>query len=109
VNFAAAPTASWTTRADKSTMLKVYSDFCPPVMRMLALAPEGEVCEWKLRVHRFLNTWVEGNVALLGDACHPTLPVRAVVSSSCPELTISVIQHLGQVRLPRIPSGLHVK
>ncbi|KAJ7208761.1 hypothetical protein B0H12DRAFT_1158347 [Mycena haematopus] len=74
VNFAAAPTASWTTHADKGAMLAVYSDFCPAVRRMLALVTETEVCEWKLRVHRPLTTWVEGNVALLGDACHPTLP-----------------------------------
>ncbi|KAJ7510690.1 salicylate hydroxylase [Mycena galericulata] len=74
VNFAAEPTASWTTRADKGAMLKVYSDFCPRVARMLELVPEGEVCEWKLRVHHPLRTWVAENVALLGDACHPTLP-----------------------------------
>lgn len=42
---------------------------------MLNLVPEGEVCEWKLRVHDPLSTWVEGNVALVGDACHPALPV----------------------------------
>ncbi|KAF7357103.1 FAD/NAD(P)-binding domain-containing protein [Mycena sanguinolenta] len=74
VNFAAEPTATWTTRADKNAMLAVYADFCPLVTRMLELVPEGEVCEWKLRVHHPLRTWVEGNVALLGDACHPTLP-----------------------------------
>ncbi|KAJ7483452.1 salicylate hydroxylase [Mycena latifolia] len=74
VNFAAAPTATWTARADKGTMLKVYSDFCPTVRRMLELVTANEVCEWKLRVHQPLKTWVEGNVALLGDACHPTLP-----------------------------------
>ncbi|KAJ7114021.1 hypothetical protein C8R44DRAFT_630491 [Mycena epipterygia] len=76
VNFAAEPTATWTTRADKSAMLDVYADFCPLVGRMLRLVPAGEVCEWKLRVHRPLRTWVEGNVALVGDACHPALPVR---------------------------------
>ena len=43
---------------------------------MLALVPEGEVCEWKLRTHAPLATWVDGAVALVGDACHPTLPVR---------------------------------
>ncbi|KAJ7780059.1 salicylate hydroxylase [Mycena maculata] len=74
VNFAAAPTATWTTRADKSAMLAVYADFCPRVARLLRLVPAGEVCEWKLRVHRPLRTWVEGCVALVGDACHPTLP-----------------------------------
>jgi len=74
IHFAAEPTVSWTTRADKSAMLEVYSDFCPLVQKMLSLVPPGEVCEWKLRVHHPLRTWVEGNVALVGDACHPTLP-----------------------------------
>ncbi|KAJ9639553.1 hypothetical protein H2199_006588 [Coniosporium tulheliwenetii] len=52
----------------------VFSDFCPMIHRMLNLVPEGEVCEWKLRVHAPLPTWVHGSVALVGDACHPTLP-----------------------------------
>ncbi|KAJ7811233.1 hypothetical protein B0H14DRAFT_3479898 [Mycena olivaceomarginata] len=73
-NFAAEPTAAWTTRADKAAMCALYADFCPAVRRMLGLVTESEVCEWKLRVHRPLRTWLEGHVALLGDACHPTLP-----------------------------------
>lgn len=73
-NFAAAPSATYTTKGSKSEMLKVYSDFCPMIQRMLNLVPEGEVCEWKLRVHQPLPTWVHGSVALIGDACHPTLP-----------------------------------
>lgn len=74
VNFAAAPSATYTTKGSKSAMLSVYADFCPKVLRMLELVPEGEVCEWKLRVHAPLPTWVHGSVALVGDACHPTLP-----------------------------------
>ncbi|KAF7309373.1 FAD-binding-3 domain-containing protein [Mycena indigotica] len=74
INFAAAPTATYTTRADKQAMLNVFQDFCDVVQRMLKMVPEGEVCEWKLRVHSPLETWVEGKVVLLGDACHPTLP-----------------------------------
>jgi len=73
-NFAAAPSVTYTTRGDKSAMLKVYDDFCPLVKRMLNLVPEGEVCEWRLRSHKPLETWTLGTVALLGDACHPTLP-----------------------------------
>jgi salicylate hydroxylase len=73
-NFAAATNATYTTRGSKAAMLKVYEDFCPLVHRMLNLVPDGEVCEWKLRVHKPLATWVHGSVALLGDACHPTLP-----------------------------------
>ena len=74
VNFAAAPSATYTTKGSKSAMLDVYSDFCPKVLRMLDLVPEGEVCEWKLRVHAPLPTWIHNSTALVGDACHPTLP-----------------------------------
>jgi salicylate hydroxylase len=73
-NFAEAPSMTYTTKGSKSAMLDVFSDFCPVVQRMLNLVPDGEVCEWKLRVHKPLPTWVHGSVALLGDACHPTLP-----------------------------------
>ena len=73
-NFAAAPSATYTTKGSKSAMLETFSDFCPLIHRMLNLVPDGEVCEWKLRVHARLPTWVHGNVALVGDACHPTLP-----------------------------------
>lgn len=74
VNFAAAPSETYTTKGSKAAMLSVFADFCPKIQRMLNLVPEGEVCEWKLRVHAPLLTWVHGSVALLGDACHPTLP-----------------------------------
>lgn len=73
-NFAAAPSATYTTKGSKSDMLNIFGDFCPKVQRMLNLVKDGEVCEWKLRVHEPLPTWVHGEVALLGDACHPTLP-----------------------------------
>ncbi|KAI1377791.1 FAD/NAD(P)-binding domain-containing protein [Hypoxylon crocopeplum] len=74
VNFAAAPSATYTTRGSKPAMLKVYEDFGPTVQKMLNMVPEGEVCEWKLRSHSPLPTWILGSVALVGDACHPTLP-----------------------------------
>lgn len=73
-NFASAPSATYTTKGSKSAMKEVYGDFCPKIQRMLDLVPEGEVVEWKLRVHEPLSTWVHGSTALVGDACHPTLP-----------------------------------
>ena len=77
VNFAAAPSETYTTKGSKKAMLEVFGDFCPKVLRMLELVPEGEVCEWKLRIHEPLPTWVHGSTALIGDACHPTLPHMA--------------------------------
>jgi salicylate hydroxylase len=74
VNFAGAPNTTYTTKGSKSAMMQVYGDFCPMIHRMLDLVPDGEVVEWKLRVHEPLSTWVLGSAALVGDACHPTLP-----------------------------------
>ncbi|KAI5358939.1 putative FAD-binding domain, FAD/NAD(P)-binding domain superfamily [Septoria linicola] len=104
-NFAAAPSATYTTKGSKPEMMNVFSDFCPKVRRMLDLVPDGEVCEWKLRVHEPLPTWVHEQTALVGDACHPTLPhlaqgaaqaiedgaVLAVVLSKLPEVTPAAI------------------
>ncbi|KKA29635.1 hypothetical protein TD95_000672 [Thielaviopsis punctulata] len=73
-NFAAALSETYTTRGSKTAMLDVFHDFCPLVQRMLNMVPEGEVCEWRLRMHNPLPTWVMGSVVLIGDACHPTLP-----------------------------------
>ncbi|KAF4345383.1 salicylate hydroxylase [Fusarium beomiforme] len=73
-NFAAAPSMTYTTRGSKKVMLQVFETFCPLVQKMLNLVPEGEVCEWRLRMYKPLPTWTHGSVALLGDACHPTLP-----------------------------------
>lgn len=74
VNFAKGISATYTTTGSKPQMMSVYADFCPLVHRMLDLVPDGEVVEWKLRQHKPLSTWSVGSVALLGDACHPTLP-----------------------------------
>ena len=74
VNFAASPSTTYITKGSKDAMLQVFSDFCPVIQRMLHLVPDGEVCEWKLRMHKPLPTWVHGSVALVGDACHQTLP-----------------------------------
>lgn len=77
VNFAGAPDATYTTKGSKSAMLEVFGDFCPMIHRLLDLVPDDEICEWKLRIHDPLPTWVHGSVALIGDACHPTLPHMA--------------------------------
>ena len=74
INFAAEPSATYTTRGSKSAMLGIFADFCPLVQRMLRLVPDDEVCEWKLRQHLPLPRWTHGCVALLGDACHASLP-----------------------------------
>jgi salicylate hydroxylase len=100
VNFAIAPSETYTTKGSKEAMLKVFGDFCPKVIRMLEMVPEGEVCEWKLRIHEPLPTWIHGSVALVGDACHPTLPHMAQGAAQA----IEDAAVLGKV-LAQLPDG----
>lgn len=65
---------TWTAVGSKDEMLKTFHDFCPRVQKLLNLVPEGEVLEWKLRIHEPIAQWVDNNTALVGDASHPTLP-----------------------------------
>jgi salicylate hydroxylase len=74
VNFAGPTDATWTTKGSKTDMMSIYADFCPVVQQLLQLAPDGDIVEWRLRSHTPLAEWTHGAVALLGDACHPTLP-----------------------------------
>jgi len=65
---------SWTALGDKKAMVATFHDFPARVKKLLNLVPEHEVLEWRLRAHKPLPVWVDNNVALVGDACHPTLP-----------------------------------
>jgi salicylate hydroxylase len=105
-NFAAAPSETYTTKGSKTAMLDVFSDFCPKVLRMLKLVPEGEVCEWKLRVHAPLPTWIHGSLALVGDACHPTLPHMAQGAAQAIEDAAVIAVVLSQVPDPS-PESIH--
>jgi salicylate hydroxylase/6-hydroxynicotinate 3-monooxygenase len=66
---------SWSATGDVEVLRAAFADFHPEVQRVLAACPA---------VHRRplvdrppLARWVEGSVALLGDACHPMTPYMA--------------------------------
>ena len=68
---------SWTATGPKSNRIKFYSSWSPMVRALLDLIKEDKIPEWQLRILKPLVSWVEGNVALMGNACHPTLPYIA--------------------------------
>ncbi|KAH8925223.1 putative monooxygenase [Atractiella rhizophila] len=72
INFAQSD--NWTSTGTKAGMKKVFADYCELIHKLLDLAPDDKICEWKLVMHGNLRSWVHGNVALAGDACHATLP-----------------------------------
>ena len=60
---------SWSSKGDLATLRAAYDTFHPQVRAILAACPD--VHKWALVERDPLPRWVEGNVALLGDACHP--------------------------------------
>ncbi|KAB8235145.1 putative salicylate hydroxylase [Aspergillus alliaceus] len=68
---------SWTTKGSKQGMADNYRGWDRKVQKLIDLAADDEVLEWKLCLHSPLKTWIKGGVALIGDACHPMLPYVA--------------------------------
>jgi salicylate hydroxylase len=68
---------SWTSVGPRALMDEFYASWSPTVRGLLGLVDDEDIPEWPLRIHKPLASWVEGRVALMGDACHPTLPYVA--------------------------------
>ena len=58
-------------------MIDSYKDWGDLLHNLPSYVPEDEVNKWILNSHKPLPSWVEGNVASIGDACHPSLPYVA--------------------------------
>ncbi len=80
VNFVAVTTTDswqeegWSTPASNEEVLELYSGWDKQVREIIAATPEGNLFKWALCGRGPLASWIKGRVALLGDACHPTLP-----------------------------------
>ena len=82
---------SWKVKGDMEKLRKRFHDWDPRLRRLLDLIPESYV--WKLRDRPALDRWLhkEGNVVLLGDAAHPTLPYIAQgAASACEDAAVLV-------------------
>jgi salicylate hydroxylase len=65
----------WHHHDDPARLRRAFTDFCPEVRALLDRAEE--VYLWGLFRHPVAGTWHGGDLALLGDAAHPTLPFLA--------------------------------
>ncbi|MGR3490827.1 MAG: FAD-dependent monooxygenase [Shimia sp.] len=65
----------WSLPGDPDALRSRFADFGGPVRA--ALAQVTECSRWALYLHPVAETWHRDNVALLGDAAHPTLPFLA--------------------------------
>jgi len=74
---------SWSAKGDLVALRAAYADFHPHVRTILAAC--RDVHKWALVVRDPLPRWGDGNVVLLGDACHPMTPYMAQGATSAIE------------------------
>ncbi|MSQ19818.1 MAG: monooxygenase [Betaproteobacteria bacterium] len=66
---------SWMMRGDPADLLRDYAGWHGDVVTMIRAIDEP--FQWALASRPPLERWGVGHVTLLGDACHPTLPMLA--------------------------------
>jgi len=66
---------SWTDKGSVADVLARYEGWHPIVRGLIGAFPETFI--WALHDRPELPHWTKGRVALLGDACHPMLPMMA--------------------------------
>lgn len=77
VAFAQAPVwaeEGWTTRAEDEELETAFGGWCEPVQALIKSIPKETLFRWGLFARRPLDSFIHGNVALIGDAAHPMLP-----------------------------------
>jgi salicylate hydroxylase/6-hydroxynicotinate 3-monooxygenase len=86
---------SWSAKGDVDTLRKAFEGFHPQVEHVLAVTPE--VHKWALIDRDPLEQWSDGNVTLLGDACHPMTPYMAQGAAMAIEDAAVVARLLSEV------------
>jgi len=65
----------WSLRDDPASLRRAFAGWNGPAAELIAAVDECWL--WGLFDHAPLGSWVDGRLALLGDACHPMLPFLA--------------------------------
>jgi len=66
---------SWSTRGSTEECREDFAEWHDDVHQLIRHAPS--LYKWALMVREPMERWTIGRVTLLGDACHPTLPMLA--------------------------------
>jgi salicylate hydroxylase/6-hydroxynicotinate 3-monooxygenase len=66
---------SWSAKGDVKELRKAFAGFPSEVEQVLAACPD--VHKWAIVDREALDRWADGDVTLLGDACHPMTPYMA--------------------------------
>jgi salicylate hydroxylase len=95
----------WTTTASVGELAAAYPGWDDRVPAMLSKAKEDVSC-FALFHRRQDPVWVDGRVALLGDAAHAMLPYQAQGASQAMEDAAVLAEELGAVTAERIGDAL---
>lgn len=100
---------SYNQQIGKETLLEVFKDFNPQVRKLLGKADPATLKLWPLLDMDTLPSWVNGRLAVLGDAVHPFLPYRASGGAMAIEDAVSLAVMLGRgVSVDEVPERLKV-
>ncbi|WP_435136907.1 FAD-dependent monooxygenase [Pseudopelagicola sp. nBUS_19] len=92
----------WNIQDDPDNLRKIFADFGGDVRRLLKQVET--VNRWGLFRHPVAPLWHKDNVAILGDAAHPTLPFMAQGAVMAMEDAWVLAASL--IRAPNLTSGL---
>jgi salicylate hydroxylase len=91
---------SWTDKGDVADVVARFEDWHPTVRELTGAFRETFV--WALHDRAELPCWSDGHITLLGDACHPMLPMMAQGAAQSVEdgATLSVFLKLMPDNIP---------
>jgi len=92
---------SWSAKGDVKELRSAFAGFDRQVQNVLAACPD--VHKWAIVDRDSLARWTEGNVTLLGDACHPMTPYMAQGAAMAIEDAAVLAQRLADT--PHDPAG----
>lgn len=87
---------SWTEKGTHKEALADFGDWHPTIRKILTEA--DTLYRWALFDRPPLRTWIDGRIALLGDAAHPMLPFMAQGAAMAVEDAWAVTQKLTQTK-----------
>ena len=90
----------WRETGPKSEAIEDFEGWHPVITALIKSIPQDSLFRWALFDRPPLPQWVDGRVALLGDAAHPMLPFLAQGAAMAVEDSWVLAQQISQMPSP---------
>ncbi len=97
---------SWSARGDVDELRSAFAGFHDDVVAVLEACPDCH--KWAILDRDPLPTWSEGNVVLLGDACHPMTPYMAQGAATSMEDAVVLTRCLAKLGADDVRGALRL-